>query len=219
MVYIMLTEGKVIESFELDKIDVLSLMVGAVCHDFVHDGFNNAYHVNANTARSIRSLDQSVQEHYHAAEAFQLMMNKKNNFLDHMTTEDVRTFKRRFIGCIMATDMAKHAEDLATFKRKLELKNVNKGLQNAKELLDHTSGKTKFESQQQVMELVLHSADVSVPCRPDFELVREWTYLLFDEFFCQGDQELKESLSVSFLCDRKTTNVAKSQNGFISFIV
>jgi cAMP-specific phosphodiesterase 4 len=60
------------------------------------------------------------------------------------------------------------------------------------------------------MDLVVHAADVSVPCRPDFELVREWTYLLFDEFFYQGDQELKESLSISFLCDRKTTNVAKS---------
>jgi len=83
----------------------------------------------------------------------------------------------------MATDMAKHAEDLATFKRTLELKNVSKLNQNAKELLDNTSVKTKFDSQQQVMDLVLHAADVSVPCRPDFEIVREWTYLLFDEFF------------------------------------
>lgn len=49
--------------------------------------------------------------------------------------------------------------------------------------------------------------------------MRKWTYLLFDEFFEQGDTEKAQSLPVSFLCDRLTTNVAKSQNGFISFIV
>lgn len=69
------------------------------------------------------------------------------------------------------------------------------------------------------MEVCLHAADVSVPCRPQFDIVRKWTYLLFEEFFEQGDAELKQDLSISFLCDRKTTNVAKSQNGFISFIV
>lgn len=57
MVYIMLTKGKLIENMELGHMDVMSLLVAAVCHDFAHDGFNNAYHVNANTNRSIRSLD------------------------------------------------------------------------------------------------------------------------------------------------------------------
>lgn len=33
------------------------------------------------------------------------------------------------------------------------------------------------------MEIALHASDLSVPCRPDFALVRQWTYLLFDEFF------------------------------------
>ena len=64
----------------------------------------------------------------------------------------------------------------------------------------------------------MHSSDVSVPCR-DFKIVKKWTYLLFEEFFLQGDEEKAKSLQVSFLCDRDTTNVAKSQPGFISFIV
>lgn len=58
-----------------------------------------------------------------------------------------------------------------------------------------------------------------MPCRSDFALVRKWTYLLFDEFFQQGDLEAKQQLPVSFLCDRSSTNVAKSQGGFISFVV
>jgi len=58
------------------------VLVGAACHDFAHDGYNNAFHVNANTYRAIRSLDQSVQEAWHAAESFSILMKPENNFLD-----------------------------------------------------------------------------------------------------------------------------------------
>lgn len=68
------------------------------------------------------------------------------------------------------------------------------------------------------MEVALHTCDVSPPCR-SFEIVHEWTYLLFEEFFAQGDLEKEQSLPISFLCDRDTTNVASSQPGFASFVV
>ena len=50
-------------------------------------------------------------------------------------------------------------------------------------------------------------------------MVKEWTYLLFEEFFVQGDNEKQQQLPISMLCDRETTNVAKSQPGFINFVV
>jgi len=65
--------------------------------------------------------------------------------------------------------------------------------------------------------MCLHAADVSQQVR-EFDVVKQWTYLLFDEFFDQGDMEKEQGLSVSFLCDRVTTNVAKNQSGFINFI-
>ena len=52
----------------------------------------------------------------------------------------------------------------------------------------------------------------------DFDISKTWTYLLFDEFFEQGDLELKEGLPISMLCDRNTTMVYKTQPGFINFI-
>lgn len=60
MVFIMLTQGKLIEIAELDNIDSVSLMIAAACHDYAHDGYNNGFHVNMNTMRSIRYMDQSV---------------------------------------------------------------------------------------------------------------------------------------------------------------
>lgn len=49
-------------------------------------------------------------------------------------------------------------------------------------------------------------------------MVKEWTYLLYDEFFCQGDLEKKQNLPISFLCNRKTTNIPKMQPGFMNGI-
>jgi hypothetical protein len=68
------------------------------------------------------------------------------------------------------------------------------------------------------MEIAIHSCDISQQTR-DFEVVRDWTYLLFDEFFKQGDLELSMGLPISMLCDRTTTNVAQAQAGFLNFVL
>lgn len=65
-----------------------------------------------------------------------------------MNKEDLKTFKKRFLGCILATDMAKHAEDLARIKQRLEIIGVKSDLANANLLLDKTNGKSIFDTQQ-----------------------------------------------------------------------
>ena len=47
----------------------------------------------------------------------------------------------------------------------------------------------------------------------------QWTKLLYEEFFHQGDIEKEQGLPVSFLCDRETTVIPQGQPGFISFIL
>ena len=51
------------------------------------------------------------------------------------------------VGSILATDMAKHFEDLASFKRRIELNGIKKELNNGNLFLDRHDGKTLFESQ------------------------------------------------------------------------
>lgn len=51
------------------------------------------------------------------------------------------------MGTILATDMAKHAEDLDAFKRTLQAKGINSTSNNGNLFLDKTNGKTLFESQ------------------------------------------------------------------------
>ena len=57
MAYLMLTKGEIRDFGKLTELDTLSVVISSVCHDYGHDGFNNAYHVNAITERAIRYSD------------------------------------------------------------------------------------------------------------------------------------------------------------------
>lgn len=59
------------------------------------------------------------------------------------------------------------------------------------------------------MKALVHASDIGNPARP-FDICKIWALKILSEFFAQGDREKKLGLEVSMLCDRKTTNVAKS---------
>lgn len=113
--------------------------------------------------------------------------------------------------------MARHVSDLARFKSIVEKNEIKQG-ENATNLIDKSNPTKEFDSKQQLLEICVHAADVSTQTRP-FDVAHEWTYLLFNEFFTQGDLEKHQQLPVSFLCDRDTTQIAQSQPGFANFIV
>ena len=125
-------------------------------------------------------------------------------------------FRKRVIGLILATDMAKHVSDLSQLKTMLADMGIKDG-QNLDKLTSTDDEAVLFQNQQIILENCLHSCDVSIPAR-EFSVVHDWTYLLFEEFFQQGDLEKSQGLPISMLCDRTTTNVAKSQPGFIGFV-
>ena len=66
--------------------------------------------------------------------------------------------------------------------------------------------------------MLVHAADIGNPTRP-FELAKQWSENITKEFFGQGDKEKALGLDVTFLCDRNTTNFAKGQVGFLSFMI
>jgi len=126
MGHLFLTQGGVIKLLELNQVDILSFLLAGICHDLGHDGFTNGYHINAMTDRAIRYSDVSVQENYHAAETFFIM--QKHNFLDKFSNDQFKTVRKRVIGCILATDMAKHAADFSALKSLVEAKQIKGGV-------------------------------------------------------------------------------------------
>jgi hypothetical protein len=69
-----------------------------------------------------------------------------------------------------------------------------------------------------LLQTLFHLADISNPTKP-WELCQKWTDLLFVEFFNQGDLERAQGYPISYLMDRTTVNIAKSQMGFIDVII
>ena len=92
--------------------------------------------------------------------------------------------RKRLIGAILATDMAKHTNEVSRLRSLVEAKGVSGG-KNVEELLDKTSSTSLFESQQFLIDICLHSCDLGNPARP-FQICKEWTYLLMDELWNQG---------------------------------
>lgn len=67
------------------------------------------------------------------------------------------------------------------------------------------------------MECCLHASDISQQAR-SFPVLKKWTYLLYEEFFYQGDKEKELGQPISFLCNRETTNIPAMQPGFMNGI-
>jgi hypothetical protein len=146
------------------------------------------------------------------------MLNNTNcNILDSLSPEEYRLARRRIIENILATDMANHTKTLAFLKSKVETFDIKAGKNIERMIFPENLSKT-FENQQAVLSMIVHAADISNPAKPD-QIQKTWVDLVFIEFFKQGDLESKQSLPISLLCDRKTTNIDKSQIGFMNFII
>ena len=130
-VYLMLN-CDLIDIMHLDKLDCMSLIIAAAAHDLGHDGFNNNYHVNAITRRAIDSNDNSVQETYHAVELFRIFNTPGLNFIEDLHREQFASFRKRVVGLILATDMARHARDMNSLNDTINtIKNENKTVDEA----------------------------------------------------------------------------------------
>merc|ERR1719382_1954028 len=77
---------------------------------------------------------------------------------------------------------------------------------------------TQAETKRLIMDCILHSADVSNPCRT-WETAYSWAMVCLEEFFAQGDQEKMLGIPVQFLNDRESLNKPNSQIGFIEFMI
>ena len=147
-----------------------------------------------------------------------LLSNSDNNFIEAFSEDEKKVLRKRIVGMILATDMANHASQLNVMQCKVKNKNIKKENNNGHLVLDDSDEKELFASQQQTLDFMIHACDLSTPTRT-FDCLRQWTYLLFDEFFAQGDLEAAADMPISFLCDRQTVTVAKEQPGFCNYIV
>ena len=106
------------------------------------------------------------------------------------------------INCVLATDMSKHFNEIGKIKARMASNDFD----------------PKEKDKELVMSLTFHLADISNGTKP-WEVCKKWTELLFQEFYKQGDQERRNRQPISYLMDRATVNIAKSQIGFLNVII
>lgn len=163
-------------------------------------------------------IDASPLENYHISEAFKVLLKPQNYIFEGLDAAGYRLVRRRMIECVLATDMVNHGKYSTSLKNKASVYGITNGENIEKMIIDKDNLSKTFENQQLVLCNLLHLADISNPAKP-CKTYSKWIDLLFEEFFYQGDCEKRESLPISILCDRETTNINKAQVGFMKFVV
>ena len=120
--------------------------------------------------------------------------------------------------------MINHAKQITQITGKLNyyMNKSNNNLNQESQINDYkfelkSDDTDLYETQQEFMNFILHSADIGHAAKP-FNLEVKWSNLVFEEFFHQGDLEKSMSLPSSYLFNRDS-NLAKFQISFINKIV
>ena len=209
-------------------IDLLSIIIAALGHDIGHPGLTNTFQINASSEMAITYNDSSCLENFHLAKLFKTIRKDETNIFEKLSLQDYKKIRKRMISEILATDMAVHGKILNNIRSKIpesllqDKKDINANKNKIKKfelITDINNEETTSEEKQALFDFFIHSADLGHNTKK-FDISLRWVELLSREFWLQGDKERKMNLTISFLCDRDTTNVPKSQVGFIGgFII
>ena len=206
------------DSLNLLEIDLLSIFISAIIHDYGHPGLNNNYLIKTKDDLAIKYNDISVLENFHVSEAFNIILKKPgNNIFEKLSEDDFKLCRKNIIECVLGTDMTLHNKKYQAFKRRLQTENIKNG-ENIENLFLKLDPINSYNLKLEFLSFIIHAADISNPTKP-LIIYKEWAKRCVDEFFNQGDLEKKMGLPISFNCDRNTVNLAQSQLGFMDVIV
>ncbi|KAM4521712.1 3',5'-cyclic-AMP phosphodiesterase 7B-like isoform 2-T6 [Odontesthes bonariensis] len=197
--YCYLNEPKLTE--QLTPLDVFLGLMAAAAHDVDHPGVNQPFLIK--TRHHLASLYQntSVLESHHWRSTVGML--RESGLLSHLPADISQDIEQQLGSLILATDIGRQNEFLLTFREHLD--NQDLDLQQA-------------SHRHFMLQIALKCADVCNPCRV-WDLSRQWSERVCEEFYRQGDLERKFDLEISPLCDQQADSVPDIQTGFISYIV
>jgi hypothetical protein len=173
-------------------------------HDIDHPGRTNVYHVATKDPLAILYNDKSVLENHHVAFTYLLLDRPDCNIYSGMPPDVKQRIREIVILMVLSTDNAKHFAELGQLKQRMQ----DKGFPERDRPAD----------KQLILKNILHSCDISNPTK-DLGVAVEWTVLVLEEFFAQGDREKDHQIPVSMFMDRQTTNLGTCQVGFMNALV
>uniref|UniRef100_A0A7M4FI05 Phosphodiesterase n=1 Tax=Crocodylus porosus TaxID=8502 RepID=A0A7M4FI05_CROPO len=181
--------------------DVLLSLIAAVTHDLDHPGVNQPFLIKTNHYLATLYKNTSVLENHHWRSAVGLL--RESGLFAHMSLENRQLMESQIGALILATDISQQNEYLSVFRTHLDRGDL---------CLEDASHR------HFILQMALKCADICNPCRT-WELSKQWSEKVTEEFFHQGDIEKKYHLGVSPLCDRQSETVANIQIGFMTYLV
>ncbi|XP_036194273.1 high affinity cAMP-specific 3',5'-cyclic phosphodiesterase 7A isoform X1 [Myotis myotis] len=181
--------------------DVLLSLIAAATHDLDHPGVNQPFLIKTNHYLATLYKNTSVLENHHWRSAVGLL--RESGLFSHMPLESRKQMETQIGALILATDISRQNEYLSLFRSHLDRGDLC--LEDARH-------------RHLVLQMALKCADICNPCRT-WELSKQWSEKVTEEFFHQGDIEKKYQLGVSPFCDRQTESIANIQIGFMTYLV
>lgn len=184
----------------IPSLEIFSCVIACLGHDIAHPGKNNRFLIQTKHPLAVCYNDISVLENMHSRELFTLLNQDNSNVLKNIP--DYWHCRKLIVDLILATDMAKHFEFLASFRP--TDKTLEEKLEN-------------FAERLEIYKLCIKASDIGHTAK-NTDLHAKWCKLIVEEFYEQGDEEKELGLPVSMYCDRDKTDIRKSQAGFLKNI-
>ncbi|XP_034964811.1 cAMP-specific 3',5'-cyclic phosphodiesterase 7B isoform X2 [Zootoca vivipara] len=185
----------------LTPLDIMLGLLAAAAHDVDHPGVNQPFLIK--TKHHLASLYQnvSVLENHHWRSTIGML--RESRLLAHLPTEERHDIEQQLGSLILATDINRQNEFL--IRLKAHLKNQDLKMEDAPD-------------RHFMLQIALKCADICNPCRL-WEMSRQWSERVCEEFYRQGDMEKKFDLEVSPLCNQQKDTIPSIQIGFMTYIV
>lgn len=190
----------------LTPLEILTLLLCAICHDADHPGHNNAFEIATNSDRAQLYCDDAVLERHHSFLTLKLLTDPSVNLLSGLTVEQRQEMRKLILPLILCTDMSVH------FK-----------------IVDEITSRTSLEapydrndpaSRRALMGHVLHCADIGAQTQ-ERSVASKWTQRLVAEFQAQAQKEIDLHLPLTPFMHGLDDELKQMQlqSGFVGNIV
>ncbi|XP_044532990.1 cAMP-specific 3',5'-cyclic phosphodiesterase 7B isoform X1 [Gracilinanus agilis] len=184
----------------LTPLDIMLGLLSAVTHDLDHPGVNQLFLIKTNHHLCSLYQNISVLENHHWRSA--ICMLRESRLFAHLPKEMTQDIEQRLGSLILATDITRQKEFLTRLEN--HLKNQDLRLEDA-------------QNRHFILQIALKCADICNPCRI-WEVSKQWSERVCEEFYRQGDLEQKFKLEISPLCNQQEDSIPSIQIGFMTHI-
>lgn len=159
----------VLQTWDFPQFEINSLLMAAFTHDLGHPGVNNMFLQEMKSGESIIYNDQSILENLHSALSFKLLAKPNSNYVENISREDYKKFRKFVINLIIGTDLSQHIALFSKFKNTVEAEEFS---------FDHEDNRLLFCS------ILIKASDIGHGAKV-LNIHKRFSRMIIEEFYAQ----------------------------------